>query len=155
VAQIGLRHRFSTTSGARLGHGAHLDEELGGGGGPGDRGGVCAVVVGPRRRFSRGSGYGGNGGVKGGDRGGPGGVACGSRAMCALPNLDLMEQRPNSPALEKVDGEAGASDNVMPDDDGYDSVVSVCCYSIPRPQRYFLIYFPSLANNGTSVNFFY
>jgi hypothetical protein len=30
-----------------------------------------------------------------------------------------------------------------------------CCYSIPRPQRYFLIYFPSLANNGTSVNFFY
>jgi hypothetical protein len=30
-----------------------------------------------------------------------------------------------------------------------------CCYSISRPQRYFLIYFPSLANNGTSVNFFY
>jgi hypothetical protein len=115
---VGLRHRSSTTSGARLGHGAHLDEELGGGGGPGDRGGVCAVVVGPRRRFSRGSGYGGNGGVKGG-------VACGSRAMRALPNLDLMEQRPDSPALEKVDGEAGASDNVMPGDDGYDSVVSV------------------------------
>jgi hypothetical protein len=30
-----------------------------------------------------------------------------------------------------------------------------CCYSIPRPQRYFLIYFHSLANNRTSVNFFY
>jgi hypothetical protein len=30
-----------------------------------------------------------------------------------------------------------------------------CCYSIPRPQRYFLIYFHSLANNRTSVNFVY
>jgi hypothetical protein len=30
-----------------------------------------------------------------------------------------------------------------------------CCYSIPRLQRYFLIYSPSLANNRTSVNFFY
>jgi hypothetical protein len=33
--------------------------------------------------------------------------------------------------------------------------VADCCYFIPRPQRYFLIYFPSLANNCTSVNFFY
>jgi hypothetical protein len=33
-------------------------------------------------------------------------------------------------------------------------VIVDCCYSIPRPQRYFLIYFPSLANNRTSVNFF-
>jgi hypothetical protein len=30
-----------------------------------------------------------------------------------------------------------------------------CCYSIPRPQRYFLIYSPSLVNNRTSVNLFY
>jgi hypothetical protein len=30
-----------------------------------------------------------------------------------------------------------------------------CCYFIPRPQCYLLIYFSSLANNCTSINFFY
>jgi hypothetical protein len=86
---------------------------------------VCAVVVRPRRRFSRGSGYSGSGGAKGGGRGGPGGVTCRMRAMHALPDLDLTERRPNSPALEKASGEAGAGDSVAPGDDGYDVMVSI------------------------------
>jgi hypothetical protein len=68
---------------------------------------MCAGVVGPCRGFSRGSGYGGSGGAKGGGEGGTGGVSCGMRAMCALPDLNLTEQRPDSPALEKAGGEAG------------------------------------------------
>jgi hypothetical protein len=72
-----------------------------------------------------GDGYGGfrrgSGGVKGGGGGGAGGGACGTRAMRALPDLDLTERRPDSPALEKAGGEAGAGDSVTPSD----GVVSV------------------------------
>jgi hypothetical protein len=64
-----------------------------------------------------GDGYGG--GAKGGGGGGAGGGACRTRAMRALPDLDLAERRPDSPALEKAGGEAGAGE------DGYDGVVSV------------------------------
>jgi hypothetical protein len=43
---------------------------------------------------------------------------------CALPDFDSTERRPDSLAWEKAGGKAGVGDSVMPDDDGYDGMVS-------------------------------
>jgi hypothetical protein len=67
--------------------------------------------------FRRGGGGDGSVGAKGGGGGGGGG-ACATTTR-ALSDLDLKERRPDSPALEKAGGEAGAGD------DGYDGVLSV------------------------------
>jgi hypothetical protein len=75
--------------------------------------------------FRRGGGGDGSVGAKGGGGGGAGGACATTTPMRALSDLDLKERRPDSPALEKAGGEAGAGDSVAAGDDGYDGVLSV------------------------------
>jgi hypothetical protein len=77
----------------------------------------------------------------------------GPRHRAELPDRDVHALRGPAARAQGVRRNAGQGRGLV--EHAHLGAREAFFYSIPQIERYFLIYFPSLVNNDTSVNFFY